>query len=378
MLRTGKKQAQDEALTADASKKKKSKKDIECFNCKKRGHMKSDCWAKGGGKEGQGPKKRTQEGAAVASEQQQPDIEAWAAVEESAVEGSLQVFEAWAVDEEAAEEEESQQVFASKSRTESELYDSGVSCHMSPFRQQFISYRPITPRPIMAADKRFFYANGIGDLRIKVPNGESFTPMILQDALYAPEMALTVVSISRIAKAGFSVSFEGNSCKIANKNGAVVGTVPTNNNGLYRVEHVCAVSPINEVVDIPTLHRRMGHTAADSIRTLVRSGAILGVSIIDDGQPLYCESCEYAKATRKAIKKEREGAQASAFGEEIHSDLWGPSPLQTLGSRKYYITFTDDYSRFTRTQLLRTKDEALQAYKDFVAWAQTQHGVKIK
>ena len=28
----------------------------ECYNCHKKGHMASDCWAKGGRKEGQGPK----------------------------------------------------------------------------------------------------------------------------------------------------------------------------------------------------------------------------------------------------------------------------------------------------------------------------------
>ena len=31
-------------------------KDIECYNCHKKGHKKADCWAKGGGKEGQGPR----------------------------------------------------------------------------------------------------------------------------------------------------------------------------------------------------------------------------------------------------------------------------------------------------------------------------------
>ena len=33
-----------------------SKKNIESFNCKKQGHVKADCWAKGGRKEGQEPK----------------------------------------------------------------------------------------------------------------------------------------------------------------------------------------------------------------------------------------------------------------------------------------------------------------------------------
>jgi transposase InsO family protein len=115
-------------------------------------------------------------------------------------------------------------------------------------------------------------------------------------------------------------------------------------------------------------HRRV------PFRALVRSLAIQGVSLVDDGQLLYCESCEYAKATQKPIEKEREAEQASAFGIEVHTDVWTP-PLQTLGGRKYHTTFMDDCSRFAVT---RAKSEALQAYKDFTAWALTQHGAKIK
>ena len=33
---------------------RKSNREIECFNCHKKGHKKAECWAKGGGKEGQG------------------------------------------------------------------------------------------------------------------------------------------------------------------------------------------------------------------------------------------------------------------------------------------------------------------------------------
>jgi hypothetical protein len=37
--------------------KSKLKKTMECFNCHKKGHMARECWAKGGGKEGQNPRK---------------------------------------------------------------------------------------------------------------------------------------------------------------------------------------------------------------------------------------------------------------------------------------------------------------------------------
>jgi hypothetical protein len=56
----------------------------------------------------------------------------------------------------------------------------------------------IPPCPITATDKRIFYAVGMGDLRIRVPNGESSTPIVLKDVLHAPDMGITIVSISQI------------------------------------------------------------------------------------------------------------------------------------------------------------------------------------
>ena len=66
----------DQALAAHAKRKGKGKatrvkgdekalnanSNVVCHNCKKKGHKKADCWAKGGGKEGQGPKQKTGKG----------------------------------------------------------------------------------------------------------------------------------------------------------------------------------------------------------------------------------------------------------------------------------------------------------------------------
>ena len=44
---------------SETSLQARSKKsDMECFNCRRKGHVKKDCWAKGGGKEGKGPRGR--------------------------------------------------------------------------------------------------------------------------------------------------------------------------------------------------------------------------------------------------------------------------------------------------------------------------------
>jgi Integrase core domain len=57
---------------------------------------------------------------------------------------------------------------------------------------------------------------------------------------------------------------------------------------------------------------------------------------------------------------------------------FGPSPVPSLGGRAYYVTWFDDYSRFTKLTILQSKDQTLEAYKSFAAWAHTQKGVKIK
>jgi hypothetical protein len=194
-------------------------------------------------------------------------------------------------------------------------------------------------------------------------------------------MALTIVSIGRITSTGYSVAFEQKSCKIKNKSGKVVGDIPASSNGLYKVEHSHTAASTNvllEQVDIHMLHQRLGHISADAICSLIWNNAIEGVQLIDDGTPIICNSCQYAKLTRKPIRSECKAPPANCFGVEIHSDLWGPSPVASLGGHRYYVTFTDDHTHFTRVDILQTKDQTLNSYHAFTSWARTQHSAKIK
>ena len=248
---------------------------------------------------------------------------------------------------------------------------------MSPFRERFVTYQDIPACPITAANNRSFYAVGMGDLEINVLNGALSTKVLLCDALYAPDLGLTVVSISCIVKAGCTVEFEDGTCKIK-RNGCIIGNVPASTNGLFKVDHMLAAAESLKHVDILTLHRRLGHIALDTIHTLICNKAVSGIYLIDDHPSFACDSCEYAKTTRKPIRKQREGPQATAFGDEVHSDVWGPSTPESLRGRRYYVTFTDDYSCYSWIEPIQTKDETFGAYKVFTAWAKTQHGVCIK
>ena len=72
-----------------------------------------------------------------------------------------------------------------------------------------------------------------------------------------------------------------------------------------------------------------------------------------------CESCVESKTTKKSCKSiERESNLLSL----IHSDLGDLKNTMTRGSKRFYMTFIDDYSRYTRVYLLRNKDEAKDAF----------------
>ena len=71
---------------------------------------------------------------------------------------------------------------------QTELYDSGASCHMSPYRDHFEEYVTITPKSITAVDKQYFQAVGKGNLHIKILNSTSTTTVLLKDILHCPAM----------------------------------------------------------------------------------------------------------------------------------------------------------------------------------------------
>ena len=262
-----------------------------------------------------------------------------------------------------------------------ELYDSGCTNHISPYKNDFDNLQAIEPRHFRAVNKQMFSTIGKGELVIDVPNDNGTTELRLLEVLYSPEVAYTLVSIGRLDEDRFFARFGGGKCTIIDVNKEVVGVVPKIATRIHKVEHEEDIA--NEAVERLTLgcfHRHMGHISPEVARKLVKDQLVTGIRLeyTPYGRPFFCASCVYAKATWKAVPKMREGERAEVFGGEVHSDLWGPAPVESKGGKKYYVTFIDDKTRLTTIYLLRTKDEAPKVYKLFEAWVKTQMGARIK
>ena len=174
----------------------------------------------------------------------------------------------------------------------------------------------------------------------------------------------------RLDEKGFTVTFSRGKCTIQGLDRNHVGAIPKIK-GLYCVVHdqLEHANSADEELTLDQFHQRMGHVSVGVARKLVENRFVMGVCLepTPSGEPFICESCIYAKATRKPVLKVRDGERATKFGEEIHSDLWGPAPVTTKGGKKYYITFTDDMSHLTHLYLLHAKSDAFQTYKEYEA-----------
>jgi histone deacetylase 1/2 len=72
----------------------------------------------------------------------------------------------------------------------------------------------------------------------------------------------------------------------------------------------------------------------------------------------------------------KSSSQSSFPLELIFSDVWGPA-CDSFGHKKYYVSFIDDFSKFTWIYLLKHKSEVFQRFHEFQSLVERQFDRKI-
>jgi transposase InsO family protein len=378
----------DDALAATGSGGKKKRRKGDCHNCGKAGHWARDCRSPKKEKPAEDTAKAGKTDKAQKSETKPVGSANAVATQDEAVED-----ECWAVEFSSGASDPGDDLIdesdwlckveetatavitpVSDDRGERiELYDSGATRHISPYKSDFASYTTLNPPVYLnAANQQRFPAIGTGTLTICAPNGAASSTLTLHEVLHAPAVRYTLVSIGALDKRGYRTSIGGGTLELFSPRGKRVARIPQTTRGLYCTNHIEESANSIETISIMELHRRMGHIAPASARALVEKGLVTGIRLDPDSREADCEACLFARATRKPIPKVCIRPRAQSFGDEVHSDVWGPSSIATKRGCRYFVTFTDDATRYTVTYLMRTKAEAFGSYKAFEAWALAQ------
>nr|GFB42936.1 Gag-Pol polyprotein [Tanacetum cinerariifolium] len=78
-----------------------------------------------------------------------------------------------------------------------------------------------------------------------------------------------------------------------------------------------------------------------------------------------CSSCELGKAKRKSFQPKATPSSKRRL-QLLDIDLCGPMRVESINGKKYLLVIVDNYSRYTWTHFLRSKDETPEVLIDFL------------
>ncbi|GKA01050.1 retrovirus-related pol polyprotein from transposon TNT 1-94, partial [Tanacetum coccineum] len=116
-------------------------------------------------------------------------------------------------------------------------------------------------------------------------------------------------------------------------------------------------------------HQRLSHFNFDYINLLSNKVVMIGLPKLKYAKDKQCSSCEVSKAKRSSFRLK---AIPSSKGwlNLLHMDLCGPMRVASINGKKYILVIIDEYSRYTWTLFLRSKDETPEDLKDFLTMIQ--------
>jgi hypothetical protein len=228
---------------------------------------------------------------------------------------------------------------------------------------------------------------GHGRVKLLLKDGRIRT---LLGVLHIPKLSRSLISLSNMEDAGVDTVFGKGTCKMVQ--GAMVlmrgfrcgtmykllGSTYTNGCNSYVVpKQRNEGDKTNIVPEKKTMlwHQRLGHIGERGLRTLHSKGMVGGMSncTLDFD---FCEHFIYGQHNR--VRFPSGATRAKGILELIHSDVFGPVPVPSLGKYVYYVSFIDDFSRNTWIYFLRKKSKVFDKFKEFKALVENQTKKKIK
>ena len=229
---------------------------------------------------------------------------------------------------------------------------------------------------IRIGNKARVAALAVGTMQLNLPSG---FVMELDNCYYVPALSRNIISASCLMRQGYEFSIKDNGCSIY-LNNMFHGFAPVVN-GLFILDlegesvyniNVKRHKP-NEINPTYIWHCRLGHISQKRMKKLHDDGILTSFEFESFET---CESCLLGKMTKTPFAKSCE--RASELLELIHSDVCGPMSTAARGGFQYFVTFTDDLSRYGYFYLMRHKSETFEKFKEFQNEVENQLGKKIK
>ena len=123
-------------------------------------------------------------------------------------------------------------------------------------------------------------------------------------------------------------------------------------------------------------HHRLAHTHLQAIKNMQFHNMALGLPKAHLTNLKIFEGCILGKMPQHPFTPRQ--TTSSQPLQLVHNDLCGPFPTKSISGSIYFISFIEDYSKFTIITFLKTKNQALSAFKIYLPLAENLTNHKLK
>nr|GEW28149.1 hypothetical protein [Tanacetum cinerariifolium] len=116
-------------------------------------------------------------------------------------------------------------------------------------------------------------------------------------------------------------------------------------------------------------HRHLSHLNFDTINLISKNDIVIGLLKLKFVKDHLCSSCDLGKSKRKSFQTKTTPSSKRRL-QLLHMDLCGPMRVESINGKKYVLVIVDDYSRYTWTHFLRSKDETPEVLINFLILVQ--------
>nr|GEV99757.1 hypothetical protein [Tanacetum cinerariifolium] len=258
------------------------------------------------------------------------------------------------------------------------IYDTCCGTHICNATQGLRASRKLKPRALS-----LYVGNGqreaVEAIDIFLLCLPSRLEIVLNNCHYAPSITRGVISVSCLYEDGFINRFVNNTIQVSRNNMVYFSDIPRD--GIFEIDlsnsytnksSICDVSNKRAKLDMDFAllwHCRLRHISKKRIEKLQHDGLLNSTDLRAFEK---CVSCMSAKMERKPYTHLVERAK-DLLGL-IHTDVCGPFKIMARQGARYFITFTDDFSRYGYVYLLKNKHEVFKTFKVFQKEVENQLG----
>nr|GEV08349.1 hypothetical protein [Tanacetum cinerariifolium] len=240
------------------------------------------------------------------------------------------------------------------------IYDTGCDTHISNTTDGFRASKKLKPRTLSVG-----------------------LEIVLNNFHYAPSITRGVIYVSRLYEDGFINRFVNNTIQVSRNNMVYFSDIPRD--GIFKVDlsnsytnksSIYAVSNKRAKLDLDSAllwHCSLGHISKKRIEKLQHDGLL---NSTDFRAFEKCVSCMSRKMERKPYTHQVERTK-DLLGLR-YTDVCDPFKIMSRQGASYFVTFTDDFSRYGYFYLLKHKHEVFETFKVFQKEVENQLNKTIK